>query len=104
MNAVAQMKKWKSCHLIRRSRDGWTYEQWVRIPDDVHEEARQNGTLSSISVQNARESWLYRADKNVAVHSRDKYIEPLSGSGMGTSPGPLQGGPPLRGRRSKPAL
>src|SRR5205807_9953043 len=62
VNAVAQMKNWKSCHLIRQPRDGWTYEQWVRIPDDVHEEVRRNGALISVSVQNARESWLYQAD------------------------------------------
>jgi hypothetical protein len=90
LHAVSQMKTWKTCHLLRRSRDGWTYEQWVRIPDDVHEEVRRNGALASVSVQNAGESWLYQADKNVVVHSRDKLMEPLSGSGMGTSPGPVQ--------------
>jgi hypothetical protein len=90
MNAVAQMKNWKSCHLIRRSPGGWTYEQWVRIPEDVHEEVRQNGTLMSVSVQNARESWLYHTDKNVAVHSEDKLMELLDSSGLGTSPGPLR--------------
>ena len=90
LHAVAQMKNWKTCHLLRRSRDGWTYEQWVRIPDDVHEEVRRNGALTSISVQNAGESWQYWADKNLVVHSHDKLMEPLNGSGMGTSRGPLQ--------------
>src|SRR5437016_1667639 len=90
MNAVARMKSWKNCHLIRQSRDGWTYEQWVRIPDDVYEEVRQNGALRTVSVQSARESWLYRADKNVVVHSRDKLMEPLNSNGVGTYSGPLQ--------------
>jgi hypothetical protein len=90
MHAVAQMKTWQTCHLIRQSRDGWTYEQWVRIPDDVHEEVRLNGALTSISVQSASESWQYRADKNLVVHSQDKLMEPLKSSGVGTYVGPLQ--------------
>ena len=90
MNAVAQMKSWKTCHLIRQSPGGWTYEQWVRIPDDVHEEVRRNGALASVSVQNPGESWLYQADKNVVVHSRAKLMEPLNSSGVGTYAGPLQ--------------
>ncbi len=37
LGQMIQMRSWKTCHLIRRSPGGWTYEQWVRIPDDVHE-------------------------------------------------------------------
>ena len=89
MHAVAQMRNWKSCHLITQSRDGWTSEQWVRIPYDVHEERRWNGALNSITVQNAHESWLYRADKNLVVHSQAKLMAPLNGSTVGTVCGPL---------------
>jgi hypothetical protein len=89
MHALAQMRSWTSCHLITQSRGGWTSEQWVRIPYDVHEERRQNGGLYSITVQNARESWLYRADKNLVVHSHAKLMAPLNGSTVGTVVGPL---------------
>jgi hypothetical protein len=89
MQALAQMKTWRSCHLVTHSADGTTSEQWVRVPDSIHEEVHRGGILTSVTVQNQRESWLYQADKNLAVHSRDKLLAPLNGSTVGTVIGPL---------------
>jgi hypothetical protein len=89
MQALAQMKTWKTCHLVTHSRDGTTSEQWVRVRDAVHEEVRRGGALTSVTVQNAHESWLYQADKNMAVHSRVKLLAALNGSTVGTVCGPL---------------
>jgi hypothetical protein len=40
-------------------------------------------------VQNTRESWIYRVDKKMAVHSPEKLMAPLNGSTVGTVVGPL---------------
>jgi putative zinc finger protein len=89
VQALVQMKTWKTCHLVSRSRGGgMTIEEWLRVPDEIHHEVYQGGALTLLEVQNAHETWRYEADKGLAVHSHTKNALPQNLI-LGTALGPL---------------
>jgi outer membrane lipoprotein-sorting protein len=91
IRALTEARPWTTCHVNRRSRDGRIErEEWIRLPDAVRREDRQGGAIRELLVQNGSESWIYKADKKLAVHARVKVIGRLDGHEVGTVYGPLK--------------